>query len=128
MIIIISNNDKKKRSIDHTLSIYRLINNSCGMLGEEEKFVNHELRVTDAINDWFFDQSGRSWYSRTCIKPTGNYGVTAWYRFHRLGILYKTVNTPRNWLLSVQNLARKYHFLTSFGRETWIKNYLKNHS
>ena len=53
MIIIISNNDKKKRSIDHTLSIYRLINNSCGMLGEEDKFVNHELRVTDAINDWF---------------------------------------------------------------------------
>ena len=65
-MIIISNNDKKKRSIDHTLSIYRLINNSCGML--EEKFVNHELRVTDAINDWFLTNQD----ARVTVKPVSS--------------------------------------------------------
>ena len=65
-MIIISNNDKKKRSIDHTLSIYRLINNSCGML--EEKFVNHELRVTDAINDWFLTNQD----ARVTVEPVSS--------------------------------------------------------
>ena len=65
-MIIISNNDKKKRLIDHTLSIYRLINNSCGML--EEKFVNHELRVTDAINDWFLTNQD----ARVTVEPVSS--------------------------------------------------------
>ena len=65
-MIIISNNDKKKRSIDHTLSIYRLINNSCGML--EEKFVNDELRVTDAINDWFLTNQD----ARVTVEPVSS--------------------------------------------------------
>ena len=65
-MIIISNNDKKKRLIDHTLSIYRLINNSCGML--DEKFVNHELRVTDAINDWFLTNQD----ARGTVKPVSS--------------------------------------------------------
>ena len=65
-MIIISNNDKKKRLIDHTLSIYRLINNSCGML--DEKFVNHELRVTDAINDWFLTNQD----ARVTVEPVSS--------------------------------------------------------
>ena len=39
------------------------------MLGEEEKFVNHELRVTDAINDWFLTNQD----ARGTVKPVSKW-------------------------------------------------------